>query len=118
VYDKPPVAVKFTGTPEHTVLRVGVMAIVGTGKAFTATVAAPKHVPSETATVYTVFTFGLTIMLGVLFDTGYQEYEVAAAAEVKVAVLPAQTVDDELMSVTGNGAIEMVVTAVVIPQPF
>jgi hypothetical protein len=39
---------------------VGVAATVGTGLVFTATVAAPKHVPSETATVYMALAVGLT----------------------------------------------------------
>ena len=46
-----PLAFNVTGKPEHKVVNVGVTATVGTGLAFTATVATPEQVPSVATTV-------------------------------------------------------------------
>ena len=46
-----PLALKTIWSPEQIDAKLGVATTVGTGFVFTATVAAPKQVPSETATV-------------------------------------------------------------------
>jgi hypothetical protein len=49
-----------TTAPSHTTELLEAIVMVGFGLVFTATVAVPKQVPSEAATVYMVLTLGPT----------------------------------------------------------
>jgi len=74
VYVSAPLALRFTGSPWHTMVAEAAALMVGIGSALTITVAEPAQVPSLTASEYTVDVVGLIARepLVLLKPLGYQ----------------------------------------------